>query len=119
EHLSVLIGRPLAVVRAELRLESQWATIDAEKSVKEELERAAFEVRLGSLTRLHDGLIGYFVNDDYSQFYPVHESIAELARLSRPREGFLGTVQDAPLYYEHFDVSPVKHPYVNREPTIR
>ncbi|NOY62874.1 MAG: hypothetical protein GXP10_06960, partial [Gammaproteobacteria bacterium] len=77
-------------------------------------------VRLGSLTRLGDGLMGYFINDDYSQFYPVHESIAEQNRPNRPRQGFLGAIQTVNSYYEGFrnDVAPVVHPYINRAPTL-
>lgn len=117
EHLSVLVGRPLAVVRAQLALETEDAP------VTEELSRTPFAVRLGALTRLHDGLMGYFVNDDYSQFYPVHESIADQTRPSGPREGFLGAIRTVPRFYQSFggssSVKPVEHPYINRDPLVR
>lgn len=116
EHLSVLVGCPLAVARAQLALETEDAPITVE------LSRTPFAVRLGALTRLHDGLIGYFVNDDYSQFYPVHESIADQTRPSGPREGFLGAIRTVPGFYQSFgassSVKPVEHPYINREPTV-
>jgi hypothetical protein len=115
EHLSVLVGRPLALVRAELRLE-----VDGQPFT-EELARTEFGVRLGALTRLSDGLMGYFVNDDYSVFFPVHETIADQARAARPHHGFLNAIGQVPDFYQRFGISaqPVKHPYVNREPTVK
>ncbi|MCP4427245.1 MAG: hypothetical protein GY803_22380 [Chloroflexi bacterium] len=117
EHLSVLVGRPLALVRAQLRLELEG------EPVTPELARTPFAVRLGALTRLHDGLIGYFVNDDYSQLYPVHETIAAQTRVTRPRQGFLGAIQTVDGFYKSFNanesIDPVDHPYINTEPTIK
>lgn len=117
EHLSVLLGRPLAVVRASLRLDLE------SPALSEELLRTPFPVRLGALTRLYDGLIGYFLHDDYSQFYPVHEVIAEQARNIRPNHGFLGAIQTVPGYYQQFGqggaADPVVHPYVNKDPTVK
>jgi hypothetical protein len=115
EHLSLLVGRPLAVVRASLRLETMG--LEAES----ELGRTAFDVRLGDLTRMGDGLIGYFVNDDYSQFYPVHESIANETRMTRPHHGYLGSIQTVGNYYRNFkdQTSPVDHPFINEAPFLK
>ncbi|MBA3404500.1 MAG: hypothetical protein H0U13_07455 [Gemmatimonadaceae bacterium] len=41
-------------------------------------------VRLGELLALDDGLMGYFINDDYTRFYPVHDALAPEARPSGP-----------------------------------
>lgn len=123
EHLSVLVGRPLAVVRADLYLELE------DVPLTDELARTAFPFRLGAVTRLHDGLMGYFVNDDYSQLYPVHESIAAQTRPSGPNAGFLGPIQQVPNYYHEFGqsgepgedadyVDPVEHPYINTDPVL-
>ncbi|MBU1169193.1 MAG: hypothetical protein KKD44_06470 [Proteobacteria bacterium] len=114
EHLSVLVGRPLAVVRASLRLE----TMDLDED--SDLARMAFDVRLGDLTRMGDGLIGYFVNDDYSQFYPVHESIANETRPTRPHQGYLGAIQTVPQYVSSFSerAEPVTHPFINTAPFV-
>jgi hypothetical protein len=116
EHLSVIIGHPMALVRSELRLEvesdadSRQMYIDA----RAELERTPIPVRLGELLALDDGLMGYFINDDYSRFYPVHESLAPEARPSGPNQGFLGSAAAEP------DMSPVpvEHPYVDRAPVV-
>ncbi|MCF6282851.1 MAG: hypothetical protein L3J28_11705 [Candidatus Polarisedimenticolaceae bacterium] len=117
EHLSVLVGRPLAVVRASLRLETK----DIE--TQGDLSSTAFDVRLGELTRLGDGLIGYFINDDYSQFYPIHEEIANQTRPSRPHHGYLGAIQTTKTYYTSFAgasaIEPVKHPYINEAPVVK
>ncbi|HVE77347.1 MAG TPA: hypothetical protein VNA89_00670 [Gemmatimonadaceae bacterium] len=114
EHLSLLVGRPLAVVRAQLRLELDDAP------VTDELLRTAFPVRLGELTQLNDGLLGYFVNDDYSQFYPIHESIAAQTRPAGPEEGFLSGITDVSKFYSAFDknAAPVSHPYINTAPVV-
>ena len=115
EHLSVLVGRPLAVVRAGLRLE----TLGMEE--ESELKRTPFDVRLGELTRLGDGLIGYFVNDDYSRFFPVHEAIANQTRPVRPHYGFMGEIRAAAAYSasQHETSDPVTHPFINEAPFVR
>ena len=117
EHLSVLVGRPLAVVRASLRLETK------ELETQGDLSSTAFDVRLGELTRLGDGLIGYFINDDYSQFYPIHEEIANQTRPSRPHHGYLGAIQTTQGFYSSYSeastAEPVKHPYINEAPVIK
>ncbi|MBV1921068.1 MAG: hypothetical protein KUG73_10325, partial [Pseudomonadales bacterium] len=115
EHLSILVGRPLAVVRASLRLE----TMNLE--TQGDLNSTAFDVRLGELTRLGDGLVGYFINDDYNQFYPIHEEIANQTRPSRPHHGYLGAIQTTHDYYSSFasKAEPVKHPYINESPLVK
>lgn len=116
EHLSVIIGHPLALVRAELRLEVQSGDDERAlyEAVRAELERTPLSVRLGELLVLDDGLMGYFINDDYSRFYPVHESLAKQARPSGPNQGFLGSAAVTP------DMSPVpvEHPYIDRAPLV-
>ncbi len=94
QFLSVLIGRPLAVVQARLQLTlnglacvnqmwdamvtpqtsgpaSSYSWMNSDGGVGE----VSFPVRLGSLTRRDDGLIGYFLPDaaqPYAKFYAVH-----------------------------------------------
>ena len=65
------MGRPVAVVRAVLRLEVSQAT-----PMSENLRNHEFEVRLGAIQNRLDGLLGYFVNDDYTRFntvYPIQD----------------------------------------------
>ena len=92
QFLSVLIGRPLAVVQMQLALnlngspwfnqtwndmlatnpqtqQYQWAQDSGD------LEQVSFPVRLGSLDLRDDGLIGYYLSDGtspYSKFYSVN-----------------------------------------------
>jgi hypothetical protein len=108
EHVAGLVGRPIAVVRAQLRLElrppvdidlsdpqraSEWA--DAER----EAARYAFPVRIGELTRSDDGVLGFFVDDDYSKFRLVDKVIAGAALdagRSRGQLGVYGKSTDLP-----------------------
>jgi hypothetical protein len=70
QALSVLIGRPLALVRASLELSLQappwqdtsWAATFAAAS--DAVLQQSFPVRLGDLATRDDGLIGYFTGDD-------------------------------------------------------
>lgn len=116
EHLSVIIGHPLALVRAELRLEVERGN-DVRAiytDARTEVERTPFPVRLGELLALDDGLMGYFINDDYARFYPIHESLAPKARPSGPNQGFLGSAATAP----DMTPVPVEHPYIDRTPLV-
>lgn len=113
EHLSVLIGRPLAVVRAKLLLELKGEPVD------EQLVQTPFPVRLGDMATPNDGLMGYFVNDNYRKFYPVHESIAQLAWNHSPRKGpFLRPLtsllhdEDSANDDPNIISRPIRHPFV-------
>jgi hypothetical protein len=90
ENVSVLIGRPLALVRANVQLElcgkpfydQAWVeTIDGRTSRLKEnhggLLDLDFPVRLGNQELHSDGLIGYFqgpsdMETDYAHFHVVH-----------------------------------------------
>ena len=62
---SLYSGRPLALVRAELEIE-----LNPEDSNYDASEET-IEVKLGDMERLVDGLLGYFLDNDYSRFYSV------------------------------------------------
>ena len=118
EHVAGLVGRPVAVVRAQLRLElkppddvdlanpdraKEWA--DAER----EAARFAFPVRIGELTRSDDGVLGFFVDDDYSRFRLVDKAVAGSATdagRSRGQLGLYSTVTGMP------PKTTIKHPYI-------
>jgi hypothetical protein len=76
--LSVLVGRPLAVVAASLSLELQAPALrDPDWPYTFEppdpaILRYKFPVRLGDLGYHQDGLIGYFTDGDYDQFNALH-----------------------------------------------
>jgi hypothetical protein len=79
QNLSVLIGRPLAVVRARLEYQLHgrpvydqgWAATG--KRDTHGYEKIDFPVKLGSLQLSNDGLLGYFLENDYRRFNAVHE----------------------------------------------
>ncbi|MEM7036577.1 MAG: hypothetical protein AAF570_06305, partial [Bacteroidota bacterium] len=76
--LSVLVGRPLALVRAELKFTLsgpaitnpswQYTPVPQENPMLD-LE---FPIRLGDLLLSQDGLIGYFNDGAYDRFYSTH-----------------------------------------------
>jgi hypothetical protein len=127
EHLSLLIGHPVAVLRASVRLEvEEPITLDV-------VNQIALPLRLGALKHWQDGLFGYFINDDYRTFYCSDAAVAGFAREFGPNQGFLQQINLVDNYYQQFaddlgdDVTagdpnatppaqgraPVTHPYVN------
>ncbi|MFT3666671.1 hypothetical protein [Piscinibacter sp.] len=118
EHVAGLVGRPVAVVRAQLRLElrppddidlsdpqraAEWA------QAEQEAARHAFPVRIGELTRSDDGVLGFFVDDDYSRFRLVDKVIAATAPEAGRSRGQLGVfAQSAGLPA----ASAIVHPYI-------
>lgn len=127
DYYAKMTGRPVAVVRARLLLDvvsdSELFPEGSEKREErrqayDELSRFRFDVRLGALTRADDGLLGYFVNDDYWHFYPVHASVPENALAGGPHQGYI----DAQVNVAEFDaekpLEPIDHPYVVGDPTV-
>jgi hypothetical protein len=130
EHLSLLTGRPLAIVRARLELEVQSdvdeLALDANAKARRQarfdaLAGTAFPVRLGALTRTDDGLLGFFVDDDYSVFHPVHPAVLESALPGGPRQGFLGSRAEAAAFAAELPdrAEPIEHPYVHGSSELR
>ncbi|MDX2361884.1 MAG: hypothetical protein QNK23_13830 [Crocinitomicaceae bacterium] len=81
-NLEVLVGRPVAITQAIIRLEVNGMTTRNESwdAIKEEkydsdngLTQVDFPVVLGNVDKINDGLIGYFLPDngtyDYTTFY--------------------------------------------------
>jgi hypothetical protein len=118
EHLALLVGHPVAVLRARVQLEVREPVQPADL-----LNQLTASVRLGALTHWQDGLLGYFVNDDYRTLYCADAAVAGFARQVGPGEGFLQPANLVPNFYETFadDIgagaaqgsTPVTHPYVN------
>lgn len=77
QNLSVLAGRPLALVRARLRFElagdpisdTGWAATVA--PTPPDFLEFPFRIRLGDLPTRQDGVIGYFTGTDYGVFHSV------------------------------------------------
>jgi hypothetical protein len=79
QNLSVLIGRPLALVRAQLQFELEGQPVfnqswrDTLQKQTAGIENLPFPIRLGSLDLNDDGLMGYFLDEDYGTFNSVHK----------------------------------------------
>ncbi len=82
QGLSVLIGRPLALARASIKLELDGPPAwNQNKDVKGKylsggIEKIQFPVRLGDIRKIRDGLIGYFPYDagnTYNTFHVAHQ----------------------------------------------
>lgn len=77
-HLALLLGRPVALLRARLTLkvdDQAGAATNAATSVA---------VRLGSLAHPDDGLLGYFARGDFSRLHAIDRAVVEQAP---PRPG--------------------------------
>jgi hypothetical protein len=118
EHVAGLVGRPVAVARAQLRLElkppddvdlsnptraAEWALAEREAA------RYAFPVRIGEITRSDDGVLGFFVDDDYSRFRLVDKAIAGAASEAGRSRGQLGLLTAPNGTPER---RPIDHPYI-------
>ena len=129
EHQSVLVGRPIAVLRMQLQIQVESDTgtgaaaelnLDAgplalRQTAYDLLSSRQITVRLGELTRTDDGVLGYFVDDDYSRFTPVSPEVLAQARASGRLSGQLGAL--GPGMAGQPGVVPVTHPYVDDSET--
>jgi hypothetical protein len=121
-HVAGLVGRPIAVVRATLRLdiardidELKFADIAqqvARQATYDALADRAFPVRLGELTRDDDGVLGFFVDDDFSRFHIVDKVVRDAAPDAGRGRGQLGPLGSSP---PDAAVRPITHPYIVAE----
>ncbi len=119
-----LVGRPIAVVRATMRLETPDDVDEVEvrhpkgpegrRAAFATLLETAFPVRLGALWRADDALLGYFVDDDYTSFHLVDKVVAATARESGRQRGHLGLLGATKVPAS--DV--LSHPYVADTSTL-
>jgi len=97
-NLSLLLGRPLAVVRASVSLslhgtpvyDQAWGEtgrwyLDGGRYVPRPppFVSTRFRVRVGDLGHATNGVLGYFQDDDYARFYAVYGAGAQTAPLRR------------------------------------
>lgn len=81
QSLSILVGRPIAVVRAAMGLElygNASTNLAWERTGQNDtggVNNYKFPVQIGSLELGQDGVMGYFTNDDYSAFNTVHNAM--------------------------------------------
>jgi hypothetical protein len=124
EHVAQLVGRPVAVVRATLRLEVEpepqipglpAADQTARDEVWARLPVHAFAVRLGALTRLDDGLLAFFPADSYDRLQPVHPSVLSGALPGGRHQGDFGDPRVTPAASPR----PIQSGYVASDPLLR
>ena len=118
EHVAGLVGRPIAVVNARLRLDvlsdveavayTDPSGLEARRGAYRDLAPLAIPVRLGELGRADDGVLGYFVDDDFTRFHVVDRVVASEAFASGRCRGALATQSTSPTTSE-----PITHPYVD------
>ena len=116
-----LVGRPVAVVRAMVRLETpddnEYVTAthvggaEARRAIFAALRDIRFPFRLGALERSDDALLGFYVGDDFLHLHLVDKVVLSQAPDSGRQRGVLGQLGSA------IDVSsvPIDHPYVVAE----
>jgi hypothetical protein len=95
-----LVGRPIAVVRATLRLDlpddvddvlvSHAGGPQARAAAFAALAAQQFPVRLGDLARSDDALLGFVVDDDYRHLHLVDRAVAAQALPGGRHQGYLG-----------------------------
>ncbi|PHV31207.1 hypothetical protein CSQ94_23300 [Janthinobacterium sp. BJB312] len=77
-NLAILLGRPIAMVRALVTLgvsgsdanDQSWA--DTGMNVTGDFTSVALPLRIGDIGLSNNGVMGYFLDDDYSCFYPYY-----------------------------------------------
>lgn len=74
EHLSLILGQPAVIVRAKIRID-----VFDERNPPENAT-TAIAVRLGSMARISDGLLGFYIDDDYFRLHILDPGLAEFAQ---------------------------------------
>lgn len=65
---SLFAGKPICIARAELEVEIKDSNSPS----------SLVEISLGSIERTLDGLLGYFIDDDYTKFYSTANSTVDI-----------------------------------------
>ncbi len=85
EHLGLLLGHPVVVVRGRVDIEVE------DPRHPPQLAATALPMRLGQLGHLQDGLLGYFVADDHGRLLVVDPAVADLAADGSTLPAYVGT----------------------------
>jgi len=117
EHLSLLVGHPVAVLRGLVRVEV------GEPVAPDRVQGMRVPVRLGALAHWQDGLLAYVVGDDARTLRIPDPAVASFARPIGPHQGFDGQASTTSDYYNRFaddlgapadpGSTPINHPYVD------
>lgn len=116
-----LVGRPVAVVRATIRLDMPDDTgevtithvggASARKAVFDAVRELHVPFRLGALERSDDALLGFYIGDDFAHLHLVDKVVQSLAPASGRQQGALGQL-GAPIDTTSV---PIDHPYIVAE----
>ncbi|MEH0981862.1 DUF3892 domain-containing protein [Micromonospora sp. CPCC 205556] len=101
EHLALLLGRPVAVVRAYLKVEVEDPRQPPENATR------GVPVRLGALSRAQDGLLAYCVGDDMDRLHIVDPAVALLAPGLPDDSGAVSAPGADPITSPYVDTSGV------------
>jgi hypothetical protein len=121
EHMSVLVGHPVVVLRAMLRLD-----LDDPLQPRDSLT-TPMAVRLGALAAWQDGLLGFMVDGEPDTIHATSPGALTMARELGPGQGYLGPVAGVPAFHAQFAAdlaagatpkSPVTHPFVSSDPLV-
>jgi hypothetical protein len=121
EYLSTVLGSPVALVRAQVTLETLPAEIEDELTedavatqVADRPAPLGLEARLGSLTQTDDGLFGYYLHGDWAHIrVPEAEVVKQSARESGAHRGYLAEVaEDVTEAPDAKLLRPIEHPVV-------
>lgn len=89
EHLSLLLGHPIAVLRAAVKVDVQSAPAHSNS------RSIALPVKLGTLAHSQDGLLAYYLDDDYTAVRAVDPAVGTVV----PADG-------SPITSDYVDLSP-------------
>ncbi|HEY0037890.1 MAG TPA: hypothetical protein VGB66_14435 [Longimicrobium sp.] len=117
-NLSVLVGRPLALLRTRLQLQVEgdaitdtgWAATFADTAP--DFLGFQFDIRLGDQLTREDGVIGYFTGTDYDVFNstvappatPAQTYVTEIGPVGAPAAGNYLQLSFAPDTYQYVTV---------------
>jgi hypothetical protein len=122
EHLALLVGHPVVVLRAALRID-----LDDPLQPRDSLTTPV-AVRLGALAAWQDGLLGYVVDGQPDTIHATSPAALSMARELGPGAGYLGPVAGVPDFHAHFadDLrdggqprAAITHPFVSADPVVR
>ncbi|NTX31788.1 hypothetical protein HT746_32555 [Burkholderia pyrrocinia] len=126
-NLSVLVGRPLAVVRMATSFGvagQPWVRQNWSATGKDEdggLTRVTLPVRVGDHGLDNNGTTGYYLGDDYGTFYAAHgytPSLGTLRRLLSSRtDGMAERLAQAVRELPRLAAPPAPNPYVVTDAT--
>ena len=98
DHIAVLLGKPLAIVRAKIMFEVKPDSDMIQSAKYDDFCRIPFPALIGNVREKTDGVMGFFINDDYQHLHLPDPESKELA--------FADGIQGAK------ESKPITHPYV-------